>query len=110
MTAQTTPGQVATTGRSAVPGPERQVRQPRSVDRMVRHGIWLAIAARGLGDHRFLTNVITRVLGAYALVSVIKNNEARPVRRTVGWYIRTGDPHNIKTLHNAGEALKPGER
>jgi hypothetical protein len=77
---------------------------------MIRYGIWLVIAARGLGDHRFLTSVITRVLGAYALVSVIKNNEARPMRRTVGWYLRTGDPHHIKTLHQAQQALKPDER
>ena len=103
MTAKTAPDQ-------AGPGPERQARQPSSADRMIRYGIWLAVAARGLGDHRFQTNVITRILGAYALVSVIKNNEARPVRRTLDWYMRTGDPHNIKKLHDARQALREGER
>jgi hypothetical protein len=111
MTAKTTPGQaMATTGRPAEAGPARQARQPSSVDRILRYGIWLAIAARGLGDHRFQTNVITRILGAYALVSVIKDNEARPVRRTLDWYMRVGDPHNIKTLHEARQTLQPGER
>ena len=103
MTAKTAPDQ-------AGPGPERQARQPSSVDRMIRNGIWLAVAVRALGDHRFQVNVITRILGAYALVSVIKDNEARPVRRTLDWYMRVGDPHNIKTLHEARQTLQPGER
>jgi hypothetical protein len=77
---------------------------------MVRYGIWLAIAARGLGDRRFQASVITRVLGAYALASVIKNNQAQPVRRAAAWYNRLGDPRDIQRLHQAREALKQGER
>jgi hypothetical protein len=77
---------------------------------MVTYVVWLLIAVRGLGDHRFLTNVITRIIGAYALVSVLKDNEARPVRRTLDWYMRAGDPHHIKTLHEGRQALKSGER
>ena len=107
MTAKTAPDQ-------AGPGPERQARQPSSVDRMIRNGIWLAVAARALGDHRFQVNVITRILGAYALASVLKNNERRPVRRTVEWYKRLGDPHaiqhDIQGMQRARQALKPGER
>ena len=99
MTAKTTPGQaVATTGRPAGPGPERQARQPGSASQLVRYGVWLAVAARGLGDHRFQVNVITRILGAYALASVLKNNEARPVRRTVDWYRRIGEPHDVQNM------------
>jgi hypothetical protein len=77
---------------------------------MIRYGIWLAVAARGLGDRRFQASVITRVLGAYALASVIKDNQARPVRRTIAWYNRLGDPRDIHRLHRARQALKPGER
>jgi hypothetical protein len=85
---------------------------------MVRYGVWLAIAARSLGSHRFQVNVITRILGAYALVSVIKNNEKRPVRRTVDWYKRLGDPrevkneveNEVKNLRRARQALKSAER
>jgi hypothetical protein len=102
MTAKTTPGQaVATTGRPDGPGRARRAQQPSSADRMVRYGIWLAIAVRSLGDRRFQTNVITRVLGAYALASVIKDNQARPVRRTIAWYNRLGDPRDNQRLHRA---------
>jgi hypothetical protein len=95
MTAKTAPDQ-------AGPGPERQARRPSSADRMIRYGIWLAVAARGLGDQRFQTNVITRILGAYALVSVLKNNEKRPVRRTLDWYKRVGDPTTSSSFTTRG--------
>jgi hypothetical protein len=41
---------------------------------------------------------------------VLKNNEARPVRRTLDWYMRVGDPRHIETLHRGRQALKQGER
>ena len=107
MTAKMAPDQ-------AGPGPEQQAQQPSPVDRMIRNGIWLAVAVRALGDHRFQVNVITRILGAYALVSVLKNNERRPVRRTVDWYRRLGDPHaiqqDVQGMHRARQALKQGGR
>lgn len=75
MTAETAPGQAGATAR-----------QPGLPDRMVRYGIWLAVVTRGLGDRRIQANVITGIIGAYALASVIKNNQARPVRRAIHWY------------------------
>ena len=105
MTAKTAPDQA---------GPERQAQQSSPVDRMIRNGIWFAVAVRALGDHRFQVNVITRILGAYALVSVLKNNERRPVRRTVDWYRKRGDPHaiqqDIQGMRRARQALKQGGR
>ena len=55
---------------------------------MVRYGVWLAVVIRILGDRRFQASVITGVIGVYALVSVIKSNQARPVRRALHWYNR----------------------
>ena len=99
MTAEMVPGQAgATTG-----DPTRKGRQP---SRVVRYGIWLAILTRALGDRRFQANVITRVLGVYALVSVIKNNQAAPVRRAIHWYNVKGQVHNAEVLHHAREAVK----
>jgi hypothetical protein len=55
------------------------------------------VAARGLGDRRFLTTVITGAIGAYALVSVINNNQAQPVRRAIRWYNVKGEVHTQST-------------
>ncbi len=74
---------------------------------MVRYGIWLAVVTRILGDRRFQATVITGVIGAYALASLIKNNQARPVRRAAAWYERIG---GSKELHRAQRALEPGKR
>jgi hypothetical protein len=103
MTAEMAPGQAgATTG-----GPTRKGQQP---SRVVRYGIWLAILARALGDRRFQANVITRAIGAYALVSVIKNNQAAPVRRAIRWYNVKGQVHSAEVLHHARRAVKATKR
>jgi hypothetical protein len=82
-------------------------RQPSLLQRIVRYGIWLAVMTRILGDRRFQATVITGALGACALASSIKNNEARPVRRVARWYTRVG---NSKELDRARQALEPGKR
>jgi len=111
MTAETAPGQAGgTTGGPAGSGPARQARPPSLPDRMVRYGIWLAVVTRSLGDRRFQASVITRAIGAYALASLIKNNEARPVRRAAAWYERLGDVRGSGTLHRAPDAPKPDGR
>jgi len=46
----------------------------------------------------------------YALFSAIKNNQARPVRRVVHWYNVQGEIHDMKVLHEARRAVKPGKR
>ena len=103
MTAEMAPGQAGAT----TAGPARKEQQP---SRVVRYGIWLAILARALGDRRFQANVITRVIGAYALVSVIKNNQAAPVRRAIHWYNVKGQVQNVEALHHAREAVKATKR
>ena|SRR5689334_488695 len=108
MTAQTAADQAgAMTGDPAEPGPARPSSLP---DRVVRYGIWLAVMTRCLGDRRFQASVITGVIGAYALVSVIKNNQARPVRRAIRWYSMEGQIGNAKGLHHARPAVEPGKR
>jgi hypothetical protein len=84
MTAETAPGQAwGTPGGPAEPGPAG----PSLPDRMARYGIWLAaITHIVLHDRGFQATVITGVIATYALASVIKNNQARPVRRAVHWY------------------------
>ena len=108
MAAETAPSQAgASPGGPAEPGPAR-----RSLpDRMVRYGIWLAVMTHVLlHDRRFQVTVVTGVIGSYALASVGKNNQARPVRRTVGWYNAQGQVHDTKVLHRGRRALKPGKR
>lgn len=108
MTAGTAPGQAWTTpGGPAEPG---SARQPGFPDRVVRYGIWLAVVARVLGDRRFIAKVITRVFGAYALASLLKNNQLRPVRRVAHWYNVKGEVHGMKVLHRARRAVEPGNR
>lgn len=69
---------------------------------MVRDGVWLAVMTRILGDRRFQATVITGALGAYALASLLKNNQARPLRRTVTWYSGRASPQR--------RAAEPGQR
>lgn len=88
MTAETAPGQAGSARGPAGPGAAGKGRPPSRSDRMVRYGVWLAVVIRILGDRRFQASVITGVIGAYALVSVIKSNQARPVRRALHWYNR----------------------
>jgi len=108
MTVETAPGQAwGTPGGLAEPGPAR----PSLPDRMARDGIWLAVITHILlHDRRFHATVITGVIGTYALASVIKNNQARPVRRAVAWYNVRGEVHGMEVLHRGRRALKPGER
>ena len=111
MTAQTAPGQAGTmTGDPARPRPAGEARQPGLLDRVVRYGIWLAVVTRCLGDRRFQASVITGVIGAYALASVIKNNQARPVRRAIHWYNMEGQIRDAKELHHTRQAVQPGKR
>ena len=108
MTAETAPGQArATPGGPAAPGPAR----PSLPDRMAGYGIWLAVITHILlHDRRFQATVITGVIGTYALASVIKNNQAQPVRRAVAWYNVRGEVHDMEVLHRGRRALKPGKR
>ena len=111
MTAETTPGQAgAMTGGPAGPGPAREAQPPSLPDRMVRYGIWLAVVTRCLGDRRFQVSVITGAIGTYALASLIKNNQARPVRRAIHWYNMEGQIQNAKVPHPARQAVKPDRR
>ncbi len=105
MTAETAPAQAwGTPGGLAEPGPSFP-------NRMASYGIWLAVIARILlHDRRLQATVITGVIGTYSLASVIKNNQARPVRRAVAWYNVRGEVHGMKVLHRGRRALKPGKR
>ena len=111
MMTETAPGQAgATTEGPAGPGSAREAWQPGLPDRMVRYGILLAVAARSLGGRRFQASVITGAIGVYALASVIKNNQAQPVRRVVHWYNVKGEVHDMKVLHDARQAVRPDKR
>ena len=78
---------------------------------MAGYGIGLAVITHILlHDRRFQATVITGVIGTYALASVIKNNQAQPVRRAVAWYNVRGEVHGMKVLHSGRRALKPDER
>jgi hypothetical protein len=78
---------------------------------MARYGIWLAVITHILlHDRRFQVTVITGVIGTYALTSVTKNNQARPVRRVVAWYNVRGEVQAMEALHRGRRALKPGKR
>jgi hypothetical protein len=108
MTAETSPGQAGgTPGGLAEPGPAR----PSLPDRMARYGTWVAVITHILlHDRRFQATVITGVIGTYALASVTKNNQARPVRRAAAWYNAQAQVHDMKVLHSGRRALKSGKR
>ena len=64
------------------PQPDRQMR----AQKMVGYGIMLAaVPYMLLRDHRFHVAVITGIIGVVALADLLKNNEARPVRRAASW-------------------------
>ena len=101
------------------PQPERQVHAQGARQQMARYGIVLAAVVHMLlHDRRFHVTVITGVIGTYALVSVIKNNEARPVRRTMHWYGQLGASKTLargrqqarQELARAGQAPEAGKR
>src|SRR6201986_3235147 len=90
-------------GGRAEPGPAR----PSLPDRMAKYGIWVAVVTHiVLRDRRFHATVITGVIGAYALGSATKNNQARPVRRAVAWYNVQNQAHDVKVLRRGRRALK----
>ena len=110
MTADTAPGQAgATSGGPDGPGSARPSVSQR-MQGMVRYGIWLAVVTRMLGERRFQASVITGAIRAYALASLIKNNQARPVRRAIHWYNMKGQIDGMKVLHRARRTLKQGKR
>jgi hypothetical protein len=106
MTAKIAPGQArALPGGSAGPGPGR----PGFLDRMARYWVWVAVIGHiVLRDRRFQASVITGAIGAYALGSVGKNNQVRPLRRATAWYNVHAQVHDMEVLHR-GAALKPGK-
>jgi hypothetical protein len=106
MTAKSAPGQAgAPAGGSAEPGPARA----GLPERMARYGVWVAVLGHiVLHDRRFQASVITRAIGAYALGSVTKNNQARPVRRAVAWYNVQSQAHDVKVLRRGRRALRSG--
>ncbi len=106
MTAKTEPGQAgAPAGGPAEPGPARA----GLPERMARYGVWVAVLGHiVLHDRRFQASVITRAIGAYALGSVTKNNQARPVRRAVAWYNVQSQAHDVKVLRRGRRALRSG--
>ena len=108
MTAETAPGLAGVVpGGPAESGPAR----PSFPQRMARYGIWIAVIMHiVLRDRRFQATVITGVIGAYALGSVTKNNQARPVRRAVAWYNVQSQAHDVKVLRRGRRALKAGTR
>lgn len=108
MTAEIAPGQAgAPPGGPAGPGPAR----PGLLDRMTRYGVWAAVIGHiVLRDRRFQASVITGAIGSYALGSVTKNNQARPLRRATAWYNVQGQVHEMEGLHRGRRALKQGKR
>ena len=108
MTAETAPGLAGVVpGGAAEPGPAR----PSLPDRMARYGIWVAVITHiVLHDRRFQATVITGVIGAYALGSVTKNNQARPLRRAIAWYDVQSQARDVKVLRRGRRALRSGRR
>ena len=91
-------------------------REPLVFDRL---GIVLAAVVHMLlHDRQFHVTVITGVIGTYALASLIKNNEARPVRRAIHWYnklgaskeLARGHPQARQELARVGQALEASKR
>jgi hypothetical protein len=94
------------------PQPERQV---HTHEQMIRYGIMVAAVVHMLlRDRRLHVTVITAAIGTYALFSVIKNNQARPMRRTIHWYNELGASKKLARGHQqarqelarAGQALQ----
>ena len=108
MTVETAPGQAGVTpGGPAEPEPAG----PGFPDRLARYGVWAAVITHlVLHDRRFHATVITGVIGAYALGSITKNNQAQPLRRAVSWYNVQGQAHDVKVLRRGRRALRSGRR
>jgi hypothetical protein len=67
------------------------------------------VAHMVLRDRRFHVSVITGAIGLFALGSLTKNNQARPVRRVTAWYNVQGQVHDMEVLHHGRRALKAGK-
>lgn len=67
-------------------GPERRVSLSARVEGLTRYGVWLVVMSNLPGERRFQVGLITKVVGALAVASLLKNNQARPVRRAINWY------------------------
>ena len=108
MTVERAPSQAGgSPGGPAGPGPAR----PGFPDRMARYGVWVAVIGHlVLHDRRFQAAVVTGAIGTYALGSVTKNNQARPVRRALVWYDVHGHAHDAKVLRRGRRALRSGRR
>jgi hypothetical protein len=95
MTAETAPARV------------RQARPEGFRQRMVRYRIRFAVVSHILRDRRFQEKVITGAIAAVALAELVRDNEARPVRRMVSRYKTLGVS---RELTRARQALQPGQR
>jgi hypothetical protein len=72
--------------------------------------VWVAVIGHMiLRDRRFHASVITGAIGSFALGSLTKDNQARPVRRVTAWYNVQGQVHDMEVLHRGRRALKPGK-
>jgi hypothetical protein len=101
------------------PQPERQAHTQGAHEQMVRNGVMVAAVVHMLLRDRWLhVTVITAAIGTYALASVIKNNQARPLRRTMHWYNELGANKKLARGHQqarqelarAGQALQAGKQ
>jgi hypothetical protein len=101
------------------PQPDWRERAQEGYQQKVRYGIVLAALAHMLlRDRRFHVAVITSAIGAVALADLIKNNQARPVRRAASWYNSVGASKDLARAHprarqhlaRAGQAMEAGKR
>jgi hypothetical protein len=93
----------------AEPAPKRRLSFSQRMDHWTRQVVWLMIVAKMPSERRFQTGVITGVIGALALSTLAKDNQARPVRRALAWYNVHGQIQEVKELAQAVDALKPVE-
>jgi hypothetical protein len=89
------------------PGRARRARRDGFGERMIRRGVWWAVALHILRDRRFQEKVITGVIAAVALAQLGRANNPRPVRRAIARYSSIGASQE---LPRARRALEPGQR
>ena len=101
------------------PQPDQQAHAQGTDEQKARYGVLLmALAHVLLRDRRFHVTVITGAIGAVALADLLKNNQARPVRRAASWYRRLGASQELarvqtqarQELTRAGQAMERGKR
>jgi hypothetical protein len=92
----------------ATPRLERQVRAQGGYQQMVRRGIVLAAMVHMLlHDRRVQVAAITAAIGAVSLAELIRNSEARPMRRATSWYWGLG---GSRELPGTGQVPEAGKR